>query len=184
MTRLRASLQVNCCNMTFWLTLSKSTRRSFIPNLKPLIYLVSVIISGSLVIKVKRLLFWRAVPSSKEPDSTAGKEKGPMTQSSSLPQLSPKVCVKTAEKKRKQESVDEDATCPDSKRAKNSGQGESTEGSHLLNGCPDKASSSWGQWACKGHRSSSVHLDPRLCPAPDINHGKGNPEETWLWKLV
>ncbi|CAF88174.1 unnamed protein product [Tetraodon nigroviridis] len=64
---------------------------------------------------------------SKEPEPTAGEEKGQRSfvQSSSL-QQSPKVPSKT--NKRKHESVDEDATDPDTKRARNSVQVETAEG--------------------------------------------------------
>lgn len=81
------------------------------------------------------------VSSSKEPESTASEEKGQMSHAqSSNPQQSPKDQLKTAEKKRKHESADEDATCHDSKRAKNSVQGETAEEVQTQKCCPDKTS--------------------------------------------
>lgn len=160
--------------MALWPTLSKSPRRSFISLLTPLIYLFWVTTAGSrIVIKVKRLLSWRVVSAAKEPESTAGEEKGQTSQAhTSNPQQSPKVRLKTAEKKRKHESADEHASCHNFKRTKNWVQGESAEGHQAQKCCPDKASWSWGQWASTGQRLTIP--PPRwLCPLPDIKHRKG-----------
>lgn len=79
--------------------------------------------------------------SSKEPESTASGKKGQTSRAQNFtPQQSPEVQLKTAEKKRKHESEDEDATCQDRKRAKISVQGEAAEGNQAKKCCPDRAS--------------------------------------------